>query len=170
MANHQLEINYEEFDSPDELPEDEQDLIASAWEARETAYAPYSHFHVGAAILTKDGKILKGSNQENANFKVSCAERVVLDSMGPAGLKDQTAKIAVVGGPEAMDINAKPTEPEEPVTPCGECRQNIKEVEDISGSPIVIITASRNKIRRFVSIGSLLPFAFGPANLGITFK
>lgn len=170
MPLHTLTIEYEEFNSPDQLPEDERKLVTEAWAARKNAYAPYSHFHVGAAVLTKDGKTLHGSNQENANLKVSCAERVVLDSIGAAGQKNNVAKLAVVGGLDSLDPKANPTELEEPVTPCGQCRQDIKEAEDLSDDPIVIILASRNRIRRFVGIGQLLPFAFGPANLGISLK
>lgn len=170
MAKQTLQIEYEEFDSSDELPVDEQALVTAAWEARQNSYSPYSHFEVGAAVLTKDGKTFKGSNQENAPYKVSCAERVTLDTVGAAGFKGQVAKIAVVGGPESMNPEEHPAEPEEPVTPCGQCRQDIKEAEDLSGEPIVIIMASRNKVRRIVGISNLLPFAFGPANLGITFR
>jgi len=171
MSNHKIEIEWEEFEFVDGLPEDEIRLVVSAWEARQNAYAPYSsHFHVGAAILTKDGQIIKGSNQENANYKVSCAERVALDTAGAAGYKTRIKKIAVVGAPSSMDITQKPQTPEEPVTPCGQCRQDIKEVEDLSGEPIIIIMASRNKIRRIVGIENLLPLPFGPSNLGMTFK
>ncbi len=170
MPSHALTIKYEEYEASDELPEDEQNLLASAWAARQNAYAPYSHFHVGAAVLTKDGKIVQGNNQENANFKVSCAERVALDSIGAAGQKNNVAKLAVVGGPDSLDIKTKPLEIEDPVTPCGQCRQDIKEAEDLSGEPIVVILASRNRIRKFVGISQLLPFAFGPADLGISLK
>lgn len=170
MPPHTLTIEYEEYESSDELPEDEQNLLVAAWAARKNAYAPYSHFHVGTAVLTKDGKIVQGSNQENANFKVSCAERVALDSTGAAGQKNNVAKLAVVGAPDSLDIKTKPSEVEEPVTPCGQCRQDIKETEDLSGEPIVIILASRNRIRKFVGISQLLPFPFGPTDLGISLK
>lgn len=171
MATCRLEISWEEFESADDLPQQgERDLVASAWLARQSAYAPYSHFLVGAAVLTGGGRIFQGSNQENANFKVSCAERVALDSVGVAKLKSQVSKMAVVCGPELLDPEAKPAEPEELTASCGQCRQDIKEAEDLSGGPIVIIFASRNRIRRFVGIDKLLPFPFGPANLGIAFS
>lgn len=150
MTQHKFEIDYEEFESTDSLSEDEKKLVDLAWLARQNAYAPYSNFKVGAAVLTKDGQTFQGSNRENVNFKVSCAERVVLDSMGAAGCKDKLAKIAVVA------------ESEEPIMPCGQCRQDIKEVEDLSNEPIVIISASRSKVRRIIGIQKLLPFALGP--------
>ncbi len=170
MPPHKLTIEYDEYESPNELAEDEQNLLKSAWEARQNSYAPYSNFNVGAAVLTKDGQVFQGNNQENANFKVSCAERVALDSTGAAGKKDRIVKLAVVGGPNSLDRQEIPNEPEEPITPCGQCRQDIKEAEDLSDDPIVIILASRNRIRRFVGIKQLLPFAFGPADLGISLK
>jgi len=170
MPPHTLTIEYEEYDSVDQLPKDEQNLVASAWTARQNSYAPYSSFNVGAAVLTKDGKIFQGSNQENANFKVSCAERVVLDSIGAAGQKANIAKLAVVGGHSSLNTEEIPETAEDPITPCGQCRQDIKEAEDLSNNPIVIILASRNRIRRFTGIKQLLPFAFGPADLGISLK
>lgn len=168
MPPHTITIEYEEYDSTDQLAEDEQNLVASAWAARQNAHAPYSNFYVGAAVQTRDGQVIKGSNQETANYKGSCAEKVVLDSTGAAGVKNQVAKIAIVGGPSSLNPEDKVTESEEPVAPCGQCRQDIKEVEDLSGEPIIIILASRTKIRRLVGIKHLLPFAFGPADLGIT--
>lgn len=168
--------NQEEFDARvfegndaiDSLPDDERNLVLAAWEARKNAYMPYSKFAVGAAGLISNGQIFIGSNQELANYDGSCAERVVLDSIGAAGYKDQVRKLAIVGAPASVTLDGdRPTEPEEPVVPCGRCRQVIKEVEVLSKEPIVIILASRNKIRR-VGLDILLPFAFGPASLGIT--
>lgn len=170
MPPRTLTIEYEEYDSTDQLADDEKALIKSAWAARQNAHAPYSNFYVGAAVQTREGRVLQGSNQETANYKGSCAERVVLDSTGAAGLKNQVAKIAIVGGPSSLDPDNEAIESEEPVAPCGQCRQDIKETEDLSGEPIVIILASRTKIRRIMGIGNLLPFSFGPANLGITFQ
>lgn len=167
MPKRTLEIEFEEFDSADELTVDEQELIKRAWAARENAYAPYSEFKVGAALLTKNALIFFGSNQERANYRVSCAERVALDTAGAEGYRELIAKLAVVGGSAYLSPNGEPEDIEEPVTPCGQCRQDIKEVEDSTGEPIVIITASRNKVRRFLGIDNLLPFAFGPKDLGI---
>lgn len=170
MTTHNLTIKYEEYDSSDKLSGDEQGLIKSAWEARQHAHAPYSNFFVGASVLTRNGLVLKGSNQETANYKGSCAEKVALDSSGVAGVKNHITKIAVVGGPQSLIQHEKILTPEEPITPCGQCRQDIKEVEDMSGEPITIILASRNVVRRIIGIKNLLPFAFGPSDLGITFK
>lgn len=167
MANCELTIHFEEFDSAEGLPEDEQSLVAAAWSARDRAYAPYSHFTVGAAVQTRDGTVYTGSNQENAAFNGSHAERVALDTAGAHGGKHQVAKIAVVGGQESMSFSDACGPPEEPITPCGTCRQDLKEVEGVSGEQIIIILASRSGIRRLVGVASLLPFAFGPASLEI---
>ena len=81
MEKKTIIIEYEEFGSSEDLPKDEQDLIAAAVAARDQAYAPYSKFKVGAAVLVEGGEIYTGSNQEVANLKVSCAERAALDSL-----------------------------------------------------------------------------------------
>lgn len=166
MSKGFLTIEFEEFNKIGDLSaQDERDLLDIAWTARESAYAPYSHFYVGAAVLTADGEIIFGNNQENANYKGSCAERVALDTAGAAGLKNKIVKIAVVGGPDDLNLHEMPTESEMPVTPCGQCRQDIKEAEDLSGQLIIIILASRNRILRFIGIECLMPFGFGPSNL-----
>jgi len=165
MPKKKIEIEYEEFDSPDELPIDELGLLGCAWSAREKAYAPHSEFMVGAAVMANEGHIFLGSNQENANLRVSCAERVALEAASMAGFREQVRKLAVVGGKKGIDPDDKPEKIEEPVMPCGQCRQDIKEFEDNTGERIVIISASRNKVRRFVGIDNLLPFAFGPKDL-----
>ena len=101
---------------------------------------------------------------------MSHAERVALDCAGAAGIKNQVSKIAIVGGPSSLNPEEEATQPEKPVAPCGQCRQDIKEVEDLSGEPIVIIFASRTQVIRVVGIENLLPFAFGPADLGISLR
>jgi cytidine deaminase len=156
MTQYQMTIDYQEIVSTSDLPEDERNLLDTAWKARENAYAPYSNFKVGAAVLTKSGKIFKGNNQETANYKGSCAERVALDTLSAAGLKNQVSKIAIVGGSNSTV---------EPLSPCGQCRQDLKEVEVLSQQPIVILMACPGKIRKITGISYLLPFAFGPNNL-----
>lgn len=164
MSEKKLTIAYEEYDTTQKLSADEQALVTAAEKARANAYAPYSDFLVGAAVQTKDGRTFLGSNQETANHKSSCAERVALDSAAAAGAKNQITKIAVVGGP-AADTAAEFRE-DEPLTSCGQCRQDLQEVEVLTGAPLVIIFAGRNKVRRLVGIKNLLPFAFGPGERG----
>jgi cytidine deaminase len=165
MPKKKIEIEYEEFESPNQLSVDELALVGCAWSAREKAYAPHSKFMVGAAVMANEGHIFLGGNQENANLRVTCAERVALEAASMAGFREQVRKLAVVGGNKGIDPDEKPEEIEEPVMPCGQCRQDIKEFEDNTGEAIVIIAASRNKVRRFVGVDNLLPFAFGPKDL-----
>ncbi len=145
------------FDSLDELPEDERELVLTAEDALKSAYAPYSHFRVGAAVSLKTGGFLNiytGNNQENASFTGSHAERVALDGLARESEKSGLDKIAIT------------SDSPEPVTPCGSCRQDIKEYEDLAGAPITILMAgSRGKVWRVLGIDALLPLAFGPANL-----
>lgn len=142
----------EVFDSLSELPKDELDLILHAVDAKGFAYAPYSNFKVGAAVLA--GEMFGGSNQETAVYNGSHAERSALDRAAQSGKKSLISKIAIVGDSEI------------PITPCGPCRQDIKEVEDLAGSPITILMAgSRGAVWRVLGIDGLLPLAFGPANL-----
>lgn len=162
MTSQVITIHYEQFDSPDALGESEKGLITHAISALPKAYAPYSKFAVGAAVLTKSGQIIVGSNQETANFKGSCAEKVALDSTGALGFKSQIQKIAIVGGAikEGGGVAGKDL-----VMPCGQCRQDLKEVEDVVGEPLVLLMAAPNKVIRITGIENLLPFAFGPRDL-----
>ncbi len=156
-------VEYDVFEAPEELASDEQELLEAAVEAMEGSYAIYYDFNVGAAVRTSTGMIVTGSNQETANGKGSCAEHVALNKAGTEGFRwnGGIRKIAIIGRPTGGEST-------EPVTPCGACRQDIKEWESMWEEKIVIICAATNgKIRRFVGIDSLLPFGFGPRDLGI---
>ena len=87
MSSKEIIIRYDEYSSTEDLPQDEQLLLEYANMARKNAYAPYSHFTVGAAVKTTKDHIFLGSNQETANYKGSCAERTALDTAGTAGEK-----------------------------------------------------------------------------------
>lgn len=127
---HSFEV--EIFDSLRELPEDERALIEESMRAKGFAYMPYSNFKVGAAVLA--GEMFGGSNQETAVYNGTHAERSALDRAAQSGKKGLISKIAIVG------------DAENPLTPCGPCRQDIKEVEDLAGSPIVILMADRKSV------------------------
>lgn len=129
---------------------DEADLLRRAREARGRAYAPYSGFHVGAAVLTADGQVFEGANVENAAYPLSsCAEQTAIRAMAAAGVREDIVAIAVVG-----DGN-------DPCTPCGGCRQVIFEF-----GPNALVYASGDAGRPLVSsITELLPHAFGPRRL-----
>lgn len=125
-----------------------KDLIALAWQAQRMAYAPYSKFKVGAAILGKSGKVYQGCNVENASYGLSCcAERNAVFKAVSEGEKEFLA-ISIVS------VSDQPT------APCGACRQVLNEF-----SPeIEIIMPGKNSTVK-TSLKKLLPFAFGPKSL-----
>ena len=125
-----------------------EDLIAKATEAREKAYAPYSHFAVGAALLAKSGRVYTGCNVENASYGLSvCAERVAVFKAVSEGERDFEA-LAVVT--------------ENGVTPCGACRQVLLEF----GDDIQVIVADEAGEYRVFGLQELLPEAFNSEDLG----
>jgi cytidine deaminase len=133
-----------------------EDLIAAARDAATRAYAPYSNFHVGAAVLLTDGRVVTAANFENASYGLSlCAETVAMAKIANDGLLANVIEIAVIGG----------TGPD-PVRPCGRCRQVLNEAAQIGGRDIVIHCSSGDgsTIERHM-LSALLPHAFGPKDL-----
>ncbi len=138
-------------------------LVVEARKAMRNAYAPYSRFAVGAAVELDNGTIVRGCNFENASYGLSlCAEAVALATVNAHGGFKRVRAIAVAGGP----MDASPELPSAIVTPCGRCRQLIREARDVGSADIRIICAGATgeKFETF-DIDSLLPHAFGPANL-----
>ena len=132
------------------------DLISKAIDSRDKAYAPYSHFKVGAAILTADGKIYGGCNIECASYPVcNCAERTALFKAVYDGNKDFTA-IAVVGGKEEEKISSY-------CPPCGVCRQALREF--CNPCEFKVIIAKNPQDFKIYTLSDLLPESFGPDNL-----
>lgn len=154
----------------DELSPGERKLVLAAREATQFSHSPYSNFCVGCAIRLGSNDIVTGANQENASYGMAvCAERTTIFSVNNAGDKHDIVCLAVTARP----ANAGPDYVgKTPVAPCGACRQVIKESEDLSGNPIIILMDcyDNEKIARVVGIDSLLPLAFGPADLGIKVK
>ena len=135
---------------------DRSELIKLALEARQRAYTPYSHFKVGAALLTKEGKIYQGCNIENAAYTPSnCAERTAFFKAVSEGDYNFVA-IAIVGGAE----DAKELEL---CAPCGVCRQIMMEFCDYNEFEIIL--AKNPEEYKVMSLAELLPMGFGPANL-----
>lgn len=132
-----------------------QELIAEANAARLLAYAPYSKFHVGAALLCHDGRVFRGCNVENAAYGLcNCAERTAFFSALAHGCKPgDFARLAVTG------------DTAEPISPCGACRQVMFEL----GGPDlpVVLTNLQNDIME-VTAGWLLPHGFGSSDLKLT--
>lgn len=132
----------------------EQALIAAAFAAAEQAYAPYSDYPVGAALLFDDGAVLTGCNVENASYGLSlCAETVAVSKALGEGRRGGLVAVAVVGLKAGAD----------PITPCGRCRQVLNEVAALGGTDPLILCVGEG-VRR-VALSALLPHAFGPANL-----
>ena len=143
-----------------------QQLIHAAREAARNAYAPYSNFGVGAAVLLSDGSVVTGANVENASYGLSlCAETVAIATASAAGRLRDVVAIGVIGGAMDADGNATGTAP---VSPCGRCRQVINEAAQMAGIdlPIHCGAAQGDAIRTY-PLSELLPDAFGPADLGI---
>ncbi|MCB0663848.1 MAG: cytidine deaminase [Saprospiraceae bacterium] len=151
----EISISFIEISAPDELTAMQQTLLERANQALETAYAPYSHFQVGAAVLLENGEILTGSNMENASYPLCiCAEHVAI-SRAHATYPDQAIK--------SMAITAKADKPfsENPVPPCGACRQIIIESEQrFQNDMEIILQGHSGKTWIFPSGKSLLPLSF----------
>jgi len=140
-------------------------LIAAARQAAANAHAPYSSFAVGAALLMTDGSIVTGCNFENASYGLSlCAETVALATANAQGRLADVVEIGVIGG---RIVDGRPTG-NDPVGPCGRCRQVINEAAQIGGRDILIhCAAAEGDTVATYQLSELLPHAFGPADLGL---
>ena len=129
---------------------DDDALLQAALEARAQAYAPYSRFAVGAALRDERGRIHSGCNVENAAYPQGlCAEAVALGALVCAGGRRVVAAAVVADGPA-------------PVTPCGGCRQKLREV---AADDMPVLCASTQGARQRATLGELLPASFGPQHL-----
>lgn len=154
MKEVKIEINIRSY-SYDELDENDRQLIDAAKEATLRSYAPYSRFAVGAAALLENGKIITGTNQENAAYPSgTCAERTTL-FYANSEYPDQ----AVV----TLAIAAKSPDGflEKPIPPCGSCRQVLLETEQRYKHPMRILLYSKNEIYLLHGTKNLLPLSFG---------
>lgn len=155
MKSLVITSNFELYDSTDELPEEVRDLMDEACEAREKAYAPYSRFKVGAAVLLDNGKTVTGSNQENASYPCGlCAERTAIFYAGAKYPEAKFLKIALT----AKSLHHRVITP---IPPCGACRQAIAEYEVKQESPIELyFMGESGKVVRAHSIKELFPLIF----------
>lgn len=139
----------------DECGEVERKLIESAREACLKAYAPYSNYSVGAAILFTDGSILVGNNQENAAYPSgTCAERTALfyaHSQNPNMEIEAIAVTAYTNGEYVQEV----------CTPCGACRQVMSEFQDKNPKPIRVLMCNKDTVYELGSVKDLLPLSFG---------
>ncbi|MBT5246164.1 MAG: cytidine deaminase [Flavobacteriaceae bacterium] len=155
MKEVKIYSNFKVFDSIDELSDQIKVLFNKAKLIRESAYSEYSKFSVGAAVLLENGEILCGSNQENASYPSGlCAERTALFYANSKYPKIKIKEIAVIAG-SINKIN------DNPVAPCGSCRQVISEFQTKQNSDIgLYFMGEKGKIIHTDSINNLLPFKF----------
>ena len=143
------------FETIEELPSDIQNLMHEAVAIRKTAYAPYSHFKVGTAILLDNGEIIVGSNQENAAYPSGlCAERVAVFYAGAKYPEAKILKMAISAASDNTTTSA-------PIPPCGACRQSLAEYEIKQNTPIEIYFMGEiGSIYKSDSLKNLLPLLF----------
>ena len=148
------------FNGIPDLPLEIKSLMNQAIETRKNAYAPYSRFRVGAAILLDNGKIVLGSNQENAAYPSGlCAERVAIFQAGAIYPDAKIVKLAITA---ASDTNPTLS----PIPPCGACRQSIAEYEFKQETPIEIyFMGESGEVYKSNSINNLLPLSFDKTSL-----
>ncbi len=160
MVKRVFQIFAEEYEDLSDLTPGDRDLILAARESADNAYSPYSNFSVGAAVMLANGIMVKGNNQENADFTDGlCAERVALFYSHAIYPNIAVKALAVT----AKNLNGLIPGP---AHPCGSCRQVLIETESRYKQPIRIILDGAEKIMVFEGIDNLLPFAFKPDALG----
>jgi len=160
MKKIKLETTFTVFDDISELSNEENLLLKEAIKARNKAYAPYSNFSVGAALLLDNGKILTGNNQENAAYPSGmCAERVAIYSAGALYPDTIIMKVAISASSSIKKVK-------NPVGPCGACRQAIAEYEYKQDKPIeIFFMGETGQIIKTDSLKDLLPLSFDSSYL-----
>lgn len=161
MKKEEYSFSFEVYDSIDELTEQDAWLLSEAREVTQNAYAPYSHFKVGAIAKLDNGETVAGSNQENASFPVGlCAERVLLASAASLFPKIPIEAMAISYHNENGDSS-------HPISPCGMCRQSLLEYESRVHQPIrIILGGLSGKVYIIDKASMLLPLSFTAADLG----
>ena len=155
MIKKNIVIQLTEVEDIDQLNDEEKGLVKASREMTDQAYAPYSEFYVGAAVLLDNGEIIRGSNQENGAYPSGlCAERVAVfaaSAMFP-GVPMKT--IAISARTNRLDMDA-------PVSPCGACRQVMLEYETLQQRPVRLLLSKENgKITIIDKVEDLLPLSF----------
>ena len=155
MRKEQFICPYQVYDSLAELPKKDAELMRLAHEATKNSYAPYSNFYVGAAVRLANGEIVTGNNIENAAYPSGlCAERVAMFAAMAQypGVAFEALAVTAHSATKTID---------EPVAPCGACRQVMVEVEQLSKQPLkVLCQGETGPIMVFDGIESLMPFIF----------
>lgn len=161
MKTSEIRIVVHEYQSINELPEADQLLLIEARRITAFAYAPYSGFHVGAAVLLGDGRIVTGNNQENSAYPSGlCAERVALFYANANYPTAEVKTIAISAAKNGILVS-------EPVKPCGSCRQALAETELRFETPIRILLDGQDSILLLNGVESLLPLSFSKKSLSL---
>ena len=155
MKKIDIAVSYYEFDGPDELTNEDRNLLEEARGAINAAYVPYSAYHVGAAVLLENGKVFTGNNQENVAYPSGiCAERVALFYASSQYPDVPVKAIAVSAKAKGFTVHS-------PVTPCGSCRQVMAESENRFDNELKLIMRGENgKINVVRGVKKLLPLMF----------
>lgn len=154
MTKRKLSITWDEMASVDELNASDKELALEAIAALKGSYAPYSKFHVGAAVRLASGRIVHGANQENAAFPSGlCAERTAMFAANANYPDDPIRSIALAGGTESGLASS-------PATPCGACRQVMAQCQLRAGAPMSVIMVGKDKVWKFKQVDDILPFIF----------
>ncbi|MCH5599025.1 cytidine deaminase [Niabella ginsengisoli] len=169
MKEKHYEFSYKVANSINDLDKDDAALLQQARELTPIAYAPYSKFHVASVARLANGKVVKGTNQENASFPVGiCAERSLLASVGTLYPNEVIETMAITYQPqEALEgLEGLEGLSDKPISPCGMCRQALLEYETRVNHPIRLILAGmKGTVYIIDTAKDLLPFAFGEVNL-----
>jgi cytidine deaminase len=154
MKQRAFTIRVAEYDRLEDLPDPQAALVKKAMEAAKDAYAPYSGYHVGAAVLLGNGKVIATNNQENAAYPSGlCAERVAIFYAGSQYPDVPVKCMAVAAMKDGIFL-------ETPVTPCGACRQVLYEQETRSLEALELILFGSKKIQVLRRASDLLPLPF----------
>ncbi len=160
MKSKDISVSVDVYESRIEMPAEFQNLVTAATNAAKSAYAPYSGFRVGAAVLMENGEVITGSNQENAAYPSGlCAERVAVfyaKAKYPDVKIKQLAVVALKGDEVVVS----------PVAPCGACRQVLNEYEEKQGAPLPVLLVGKDETLKINSSADLLPLSFGSKELG----
>jgi len=155
MREIHIPLVFKAYEDLNEMSQSDQELMLQAVENRKNAYAPYSRFRVGAALLLENGIIIHGNNQENAAYPSGlCAERVAIFQAGAIYPGVKILKIAISATSDDKIVSS-------PIPPCGGCRQSIAEYEIKQEAPIeILFMGEQGEIFHSDSLKSLLPLIF----------
>lgn len=160
MTKKDIHFSVHVYSSDEDLTPMDAKLLAAAREVTKQAYAPYSHFFVGAVAALQNGKMVIGTNQENASYPVGiCAERVLLSSIA-----SQYPGVAV--DTIAISYDNRNGESDHPISPCGICRQSLAEYEERVKQPIrLIMSGMKGEVYIVEKARQLLPLSFSASDL-----